>query len=109
MDLTCAVHWAWNTPLPHPGTEVFAVVSASFPAPLDVDLKPATQEFQVALEGRKRDLQFPEKFLTGNYLSDLQHLLDPEHTFRLAQRNGHYIPPPRCQRSEERRVGKEGR
>src|ERR1035437_9838780 len=94
MDLTDAVHRARDVPLPAPGTEVFAVVSTAFPAPLDVDLKSAPQEFQVALEGRQRDLQFPEEFLPRNYLSDLQHLLNSQNTFRLAHRTGHYIPLP---------------
>src|ERR1039458_462646 len=86
MDLTRAVHWAWDIPLPIPGTEVLAVVSAAFPAPLDVDLKPAPQEFQVALEGRRRNLQLPQEFLPRDDLLDLQHLLNPQYTFRLAHR-----------------------
>jgi hypothetical protein len=81
-----------SAPLPTPatGAEVFAVVSASFPAPLDVDLKAASQEFQVALEGRKRHLQLPQEFLPRDDLLDLQHLLNPQYPFRLAHRSGHY-------------------
>src|ERR1035441_8058122 len=94
MDLTCAVHWARDIPLPTPGTEVFAVVSAALPAPLDVDLKPATQKLQVALEGRKRDLQLPQEFLPRNDLLDLQHLLNSQYPFRLAHRNGYCTPLP---------------
>jgi hypothetical protein len=74
--------------------EVFAVVSTAFPAPLDVDLKPATQEFQVALEGRNRYPQLPQEFLPRDDRLDLQHLLNSQYAFRLAHQTGHYIPRP---------------
>src|ERR1039458_1540226 len=92
MDLTCAVHWARDIRVPATGTEVFAVVSAAFPCALDVDLNPAPQEFQVPLEGSKRDLQLPQESLPWDDLLDLQHLLNPQYPFRLAHRTAHYIP-----------------